>query len=668
MFNNYFILNKLVTELNRELQGYKITRAFSFEKEKMTFILSNDSDESTLEISVNPGFPFLILKRKISIPKRNLVDFFNALLPLNIISVEIADNDRIIRIQTDKSSLYFAIRGKFTNMYLIYGDSEIESFKKSDEKIKENFRQEVLKCRFISGFNNLKIEDESIDQYSIRKKYPVIGKDIINEANLRLENAGNLSKDILNGIIREIKENKPALFIDEDTGDVNLGIESFNVFPFTRKKIFDLETKLGKLAGTHERELQRLLWDVHISRVMADAIVRFGQLRHTYVVVGWVPTANLENLTLKLKQASKEILIEALPTSRSGHHSHVPVALTTNKWLRPIQMLVGQYGHPSYGELDPTLIMAFTFPFLFGAMFGDLGQGLVLLVLGILMHNRIIMKGMQSLGLLITYCGASAAVFGYLYGSIFGFEGHLIEEYLHFHFEPMWMSPLENILSILSVAIDAGIIILIFGFLLSMFNNLRSKNWAHLLFGHSGVATFIFYLCFLALLGGFLGDTAIAPRVAVAINSLPLPFTTLAGVFAVLVMFSGFFRNMVEGQTLIEGRGVGGFLMFLVQSFMDIFETVISMLSNTLSFVRVGAFAVAHGGLSLAIFSLAGEEPDPGFLITIILGNIFIVGFEGLIVGIQTMRLHYYEILGKFFHGGGLHFEPLKLSASQEEA
>jgi len=239
MFNNYFILNKLVTELNRELQGYKITRAFSFEKEKMTFILSNDSDESTLEISVNPGFPFLILKRKISIPKRNLVDFFNALLPLNIISVEIADNDRIIRIQTDKSSLYFAIRGKFTNMYLIYGDSEIESFKKSDEKIKENFRQEVLKCRFISGFNNLKIEDESIDQYSIRKKYPVIGKDIINEANLRLENAGNLSKDILNGIIREIKENKPALFIDEDTGDVNLGIESFNVFPFTRKKIFD---------------------------------------------------------------------------------------------------------------------------------------------------------------------------------------------------------------------------------------------------------------------------------------------------------------------------------------------------------------------------------------------------------------------------------------------
>ena len=109
-------------------------------------------------------------------------------------------------------------------------------------------------------------------------------------------------------------------------------------------------------------------------------------------------------------------------------------------------------------------------------------------------------------------------------------------------------------------------------------------------------------------------------------------------------------------------------MMFIIQSLMDLIETVISMLSNTLSFIRVGAFAVAHGGLSLAIFSLAGEDPTPGFWITIILGNLFIIGFEGLIVGIQTMRLHYYEILGKFFHGGGIQFEPLKLNPSKEDA
>jgi V/A-type H+-transporting ATPase subunit I len=132
-------------------------------------------------------------------------------------------------------------------------------------------------------------------------------------------------------------------------------------------------------------------------------------------------------------------------------------------------------------------------------------------------------------------------------------------------------------------------------------------------------------------------------------------------------MFSGAFRNTMEGHRPIEGSGVGGCMMFGVQSFMDWFESVISLLSNTLSFVRVGAFAVAHGGLSLAIFALAGEEADLGFWITIILGNLFIIGFEGLIVGIQTMRLHYYEILGKFFHGGGMRFEPLTLTPREED-
>jgi V/A-type H+-transporting ATPase subunit I len=431
------------------------------------------------------------------------------------------------------------------------------------------------------------------------------------------------------------------------------------------KKIADLETSLSKLAGTYKDELQKLLWDAHISRVMADAIVRFGQLRHTYVVVGWVPSAELDRLTTRLKQASKEIVIEAIPASRTGHHSNVPIALTQNKWLRPIQELVTTFGRPSYGELDPTLLMALTFPILYGAMFGDIGQGLVLMLAGTLAHNRIFLKGLQSLGLLLVYAGFFATIFGFLYGSIFGFEGHLVEEYLHFHLEPIWISPLENILTILGFAIDAGIALLFLGYFLSLFNNIRSRDWAHFWFGHTGVVALIFYFCFLALLGGFLGDTAIAPKIAVAISQLPLPFNIITPVFALGLMFNGLFRNIAEGhRPLIEGN-IG---MFLVTSFMDLFEGVISMLSNTLSFVRVGAFAVAHGGLSLAIFSLAGEEPDLGFWITIVLGNIFIIGFEGLIVYIQTMRLHYYEILGKFFHGGGMRFEPLKLKPSQEEA
>jgi V/A-type H+-transporting ATPase subunit I len=152
----------------------------------------------------------------------------------------------------------------------------------------------------------------------------------------------------------------------------------------SKLKISELNNSLSKLANTHRKELNQLLWEVHVSRLMADAIARFGQLRHTYVVVGWVPSADLNLLTERLKQASREILIEAIPSDRSGHNTNVPVALTDNKWLKPIQNLVTTFGRPSYGELDPTILMAFSFPILYGAMFGDVGQGLVLMLVGYL--------------------------------------------------------------------------------------------------------------------------------------------------------------------------------------------------------------------------------------------------------------------------------------------
>ncbi len=432
----------------------------------------------------------------------------------------------------------------------------------------------------------------------------------------------------------------------------------------SKQAIFGLEAQLKKLGDAHNAELQKLWWDVHVSRLMADAIARFGQLRHTYVVVGWVPTAELQALTERLKAASKEILIETMPTERTVHSANVPVALTNNKWLKPIQELITTYGRPGYGELDPTFMVMLTFPILYGAMFGDLGQGLLMMLVGALAHKRIFMKGLQSIGLLLVYCGFFASVFGTLYGSIFGFEGHHIQEYLGFHFEPLWISPVNDILTILGLAIDAGIVILLFSYLLSLFNAARAKDWAHFWFGHTGVVAIGFYLCFLTILNSLLGSTPIAPKLAAAISRLPLPFGILTPIFAIGVMLNGLFRNIVEGhRPLLDGGA-----MFFVQAFMDLFEGAISMLSNTLSFVRVGAFAVAHGGLSLAIFSLAGTEPTIGFWITIIIGNIFITGFEGLIVYIQTMRLHYYEILGKFFHGGGMRFEPLRLNPSQEEA
>lgn len=428
----------------------------------------------------------------------------------------------------------------------------------------------------------------------------------------------------------------------------------------TQRTIDELNKKLAGIAETRKQELRDLLWQSHTSRVLSDAIVRFGQLRYTYVATGWVQSDDLESLTQRLKTASKEILIETLPTTRSGHNSNVPVALENSKFLKPFQMLVNTYARPRYGELDPTWLIVFMFPFLFGAMFGDIGQGLVLAVLGYLMASKKVkaLSGMSGLGGVVFLCGISATLFGFFYGSFFGFEEdvHIFGMTL----EPIWLSPIHHIMDVLMVAVGAGVVLLILAYMIGIFNFAVSRERGHLLFGHNGIAGFVLYLSLLGFGGATFGILPVSPTV----------FLALAIAAGLGVMFSEVFIHLVEGhRPLIDSGGIG---TYLIQAGVELFEVIISMLSNTLSYVRVGAFAVAHGGLSQAIFILAvlaggGEEGGIGYWITIVLGNVFIIGFEGLIVGIQTMRLSYYEFFSKFFTGGGMRFEPLTLKPVQEE-
>ena len=217
MFKSYFTLNRIAIELNERLKDFSITRAFSFEKEKLVFILIKYSQELSLEISVNPQLPYTTVKNKVSIPRRNLVDFFPRFFPSKIRSIEISDKDRIIKISSDKASIYFTIRGRDTNVFLISSGNEIESFKKSSEKIKTNFFDEISKSTFINGFRNIEIKYDIVDPTILRKEYPFIGKKIINEVKLReKEISDKISVNILMEVIENIRKDKPAVFIEED--------------------------------------------------------------------------------------------------------------------------------------------------------------------------------------------------------------------------------------------------------------------------------------------------------------------------------------------------------------------------------------------------------------------------------------------------------------------
>jgi len=413
----------------------------------------------------------------------------------------------------------------------------------------------------------------------------------------------------------------------------------------THQRLEEKEAEIKALHETVQQRLQVVLWRVRASRMMTEAVAHFGKLHHTYLIVGWVPAVRVASLTQHLKQVSNDILIDTSPIQRSHTRQNIPVALAAPGLLDTFQPLVTTYAQPRYDEIDPTILIALTFPLIYGAMFGDVGHGLILALLGWLIHSRKIhaLRSMANLGAIIMACGGMATVFGFLYGSVFGKEDLL---------PAIWIKPMDNIMQILLIAVGLGIVLLSTGFLLNIINAWVARDWGRFLFDHNGIAGLVFYW---ALLG--LGAGALIAEFPVS----PVVFGIPAVGAAVIVMFSDVLKRLIEHHRPLLDGSPG---TYAIQAIFELFETFISLLSNSLSYVRIGAFAVAHGGLSAVIFILAEMAGSPrtiGYWLVLLVGQLFIVGFEGLIVGIQTMRLEYYEFFSKFFSGGGLRYEPLTL-------
>jgi V/A-type H+-transporting ATPase subunit I len=413
-----------------------------------------------------------------------------------------------------------------------------------------------------------------------------------------------------------------------------------------QRRIAEQKSTVTELRETHGEQLRTLLWRVRASRMLSDAMARFGKLRYTYLIVGWVPASDLDALTRRLKQISEEILIATSQSRRGQVDRDVPVALDNPGILRAFQQLVTTYGRPRYEEVDPTFLLTLTFPLLFGAMFGDVGHGLVLTLLGGLLasHKLRALRSLAGVGPIVTACGLVATGFGFLYGSVFGLENVL---------PALWIRPMENIIQILAVTIIAGVVLLSVAFLTGILNAWIAHDWGRLLFSHNGIAGLVLYWSLIGLVVGVFVQGFSVPS---------LVFVTSASISGLGVMLSGLLGRLIARQRPLIQDSLG---TYAVQVVFELFETLISFLSNSLSYVRVGAFAVAHGGLSAVTFILA-EMVSPsqgvGYWVVVVLGNLFIIGFEGMIVGIQTLRLEYYEFFSKFFTGGGTRYTPFSLN------
>jgi V/A-type H+-transporting ATPase subunit I len=331
-------------------------------------------------------------------------------------------------------------------------------------------------------------------------------------------------------------------------------------------------------------------------------------------ITGWTSAAPAE-LEATVERSGARALLRLPPPPPD---KRAPMLLANPWWARPFEVFARAMGMPSGTEADPSALLAIAVPLMFGYMFGDVGQGLVIAAAGFALRRRWPMARLFVAG------GLSAAFFGLLFGSVFSLH------VLH----PWWIAPLDDPLAVLLVPLAGGAALLALGLLLSALQAHWRGELARWLGTDAG-----FVLCYLGLLGAFAGSGALV----------------LAGAGALLFCLG----HAWHAQRAAAALGALG----------ELVERMLQILINTLSFARVGAFALAHAGLSSAIVALmqAAEHPLAQGAVLVI-GNVVVIALEGLVVSIQTTRLVLFEFFARFLEGQGRVFRPLPLPPSAPDS
>ncbi|MCR5435999.1 MAG: V-type ATP synthase subunit I [Treponema sp.] len=341
----------------------------------------------------------------------------------------------------------------------------------------------------------------------------------------------------------------------------------------------------------------------------------------------------------------------------------VPVKIHHNKFVRSFERMVFSFGSPLYGTVDPTPFVAVFFTLLFGMMFGDLGQGLVFLLIGILMSKKVIKAGgWNKFSAIFIAIGISSSLMGLLTGEFFSNET-LLEPFAkwvtgffgkpHAPILKVMYTPggsLKAMFGLFGVAVAFGFIINSIGFIINIINNFRLRKIDKALFGKNGLSGAVFFWYVIALV----------LRIVIFKHTPRIYDFIILGVSLFFAAFAEPFENLINKKHPVLENGFG---TYLISSVVEVIEVFSGMLSNTISFVRVGAFALSHAVLDYMIVILTelvgGELTIPGILI-LILGNAIIILLEGMIVAIQSIRLQYYEFFSKFFNETGKEFKPYK--------
>jgi V/A-type H+-transporting ATPase subunit I len=375
-----------------------------------------------------------------------------------------------------------------------------------------------------------------------------------------------------------------------------------------------------------------------------------GHSQDNFYMSGWVAKEDFIRFVKAIDAIGDIKYIEENPSLLK---TIVPTKMRNLALFRPFESFIRMYGVPGYGEIDPTPLVAISYLLFFGIMFGDLGQGAVIVLIGaFLWFSRKV-----SFGKILMSCGAASMVFGTIYDTVFGYEGSINRLIFGKEEIEVGFSPSRDMMQTLIIAVSIGVALIVVAMLLNIYNGLKQRNYEKALFSQNGVAGFVFYSAAIYLVINLLllGGGPVSKAYMIGFFAVPL----------VVIFFRGPLGNLISGRKKSH-ESIGE---FLIENFFELFDDLLSFITNTVSFVRIGAFALSHAGMMFVVFLLAKTtvtaSPGSGNLLVVIIGNILIMGLEGLVVGIQGLRLEFYEIFSRFYSGDGTDFKPVKVEETK---
>lgn len=412
------------------------------------------------------------------------------------------------------------------------------------------------------------------------------------------------------------------------------------------KQLRERNEELGAILAEADKKIKEFLSDeIHKLQAVYSLAKRRSQLSEIkrnsargvklFYIIGFMSESDARSLEKEIDTAKGGVMMYTEDPENSIDIPP-PTKLKNNPVFRPFEMFVNMYGLPSYNEIDPTPILAVTYMLFFGIMFGDVGQSAIFAIVGFILYK---IKKIKLAGI-VGWVGVSGVIFGFIYGSFFGNE-ELIPELLH----TTPIHPMEQAIMMLGATIAMGVVIIIFGIILNIINSFKAGQKGEAVFGHNGMAGLVFYLSFLFLAANIFLKWGIPNKV-----------------FGIIIIIAVAAMYMcVPLSELIAGKKhwLPKDGMFYVENLFEMFEVVLSFFTNTISFLRIGAFAIVHVGMMMVVSILTPAGVGLASILVMVIGNAVVMILEGLIVGIQVLRLEYYEMFSRYFTGRGRGFVSL---------